>query len=327
MLPSEPILLSCAHSYCRRCVVQCQQPVCHSVPTTSPSNSHSSTVSGTVPFTHLQSITPLSIPSISGLQSFTRASDTISVCISDQDVESDKLSVISETDSGVVVSGRSSRPPSLIGSTAAHSSPAGFFAGHRIPSILTPSTSGWIVTCKACHKPTVFPDEQTVMLMPVNNALVNVIKRYNSGNSSARDKNGNSESYNCQLCDTEQPAVANVFCEQCDIYYCQSCQNSLHPARGPLATHKLVPPSARKSYRTTIGLAKNSKCPSHSCENLSMYCMICRLAVCCQCLQEPKHSNHDVQSLDKICKTQKVRLILIFGIFLKFFRVVLPLLL
>uniref|UniRef100_A0A0R3RYK4 B box-type domain-containing protein n=1 Tax=Elaeophora elaphi TaxID=1147741 RepID=A0A0R3RYK4_9BILA len=266
---TEPILLNCSHSYCRRCVVQYQQPVCHNAPTTSMPHSHgSSTASGTAPFPHLHSITPLSLPSSSG------ASDTISLCISDQDIESDKLSVISETDSGVVISGRSSRPPSLIGSTAVHPSPSGCLNIHRMPSILTPSTSGWIVTCKACHKPTIFPDEQTVMLMP--------------------------------LCDTEEPAVANVFCEQCDIYYCQSCQNSLHPARGPLASHKLIPPSARRSYRTVIGLPKDSKCSNHPCEILSMYCMICRSAVCCQCLQETKHSNHDVQSLDKICKTQKV---------------------
>ncbi|VIO99220.1 B-box zinc finger family protein [Brugia malayi] len=301
---TEPILLSCAHSYCRRCVVQCQQPVCHNASTISPPHSHSgTTTSGTAPFTHLHNTTPLSLPSSSG------ASDTISLCISDQDIESDKLSIISETDSGVVVSGRNSRPPSLIGSAAAHSFPSGYLGGHRLPSILTPSTSGWIVTCKACYKRTVFPDEQTVMLMPINNALVNVIKRYHSGNLSARDKSGSSEQiYNCQLCDTEEPAIANVFCEQCDIYYCQSCQNSLHPARGPLASHKLVPPSARRSYRTAIGLPKDSKCPNHPLENLSMYCMICRLAVCCQCLQETKHSNHDVQSLDKICKTQKAEL-------------------
>ncbi|VDN82467.1 unnamed protein product [Brugia pahangi] len=305
---TEPILLSCAHSYCRRCVVQCQQPVCHNASTISPPQSHSgTTTSGTAPFTHLHNTTPLSLPSSSG------ASDTISLCISDQDIESDKLSIISETDSGVVVSGKNSRPPSLIGSTAAHSFPSGYLGGHRLPSILTPSTSGWIVTCKACHKRTVFPDEQTVMLMPVNNALVNIIKRYHSGNLSARDKSGSSEQiYNCQLCDTEEPAIANVFCEQCDIYYCQSCQNSLHPARGPLASHKLVPPSARRSYRTAIGLPKDSKCANHPLENLSMYCMICRLAVCCQCLQETKHSNHDVQSLDKICKTQKVRLIFLY---------------
>ncbi|VDM94106.1 unnamed protein product, partial [Onchocerca ochengi] len=192
---TEPILLNCAHSYCRRCVVQCQQPVCHNAPTTSSPHSHASITSGTTPFTHLHGTTPLSVPSSSG------ASDTISLCISDQDIECDKLSVISETDSGVVVSGRNSRPPSLIGSAAVHPSPSSCLGGgHRLPSILTPSTSGWIVTCKACHKPTVFPDEQTVMLMPINNALVNIIKRYQSGNLSARDKGGSSEQiYNCQV--------------------------------------------------------------------------------------------------------------------------------
>uniref|UniRef100_A0A183D841 UDENN domain-containing protein n=1 Tax=Gongylonema pulchrum TaxID=637853 RepID=A0A183D841_9BILA len=129
------------------------------------------------------------------------ASDTVSLCISDQDTESDKLSIVSEADSGVVVFGKNSRPSSLIGSAALHSSPSISLGSNRAPPILTPSTSGCIVICKVCYKPTVFPDEQTVVLMPLNTALVNVINRYLSGNVSTRDKSaGSSEQiYNCQV--------------------------------------------------------------------------------------------------------------------------------
>uniref|UniRef100_A0A183U2G4 B box-type domain-containing protein n=1 Tax=Toxocara canis TaxID=6265 RepID=A0A183U2G4_TOXCA len=240
---------------------------------------------------------------------FSGASDTISLCVSDQDVESDKLSVVSEADSGVVVCGRNSRPSSLISGGHPPTSLV-----HRLPAILTPSTSGCTITCKACHKPTFFADEQTIISMPVNVALKNLISRYRCNSTpTGKDKQANEQHPTCQLCDNDQPAEASVFCEQCDIYYCQPCQSSLHPARGPLATHKLVHPSARRPSRSPASVApiKESNCSNHATEILSMYCMVCRMAVCGICLQEIRHTNHDVQSLEKTCKAQKV------GIFMR----------
>ncbi|VDN58860.1 unnamed protein product [Dracunculus medinensis] len=286
----HPVLLSCAHSYCRQCAVQSQQPACHGVPSGS-----SATLPPTV-YSHLQRVTPLSPPCSS-----SGASDTISVCISDQDQESDKLSVVSEADSGVVICGRNSRPSSLIGSALSQQTHL-----HRLPSILTPSTSECTITCKACQKPTYLPDEQTILNMQKNVALCNLINRYRSSQiSAAKDKTA-SETINCQLCDTDKPAVASVFCEQCDIFYCQLCQSTLHPSRGPLATHKLVHPSAKKLSTPSLVLVKESKCTNHPTEVLTMYCVICRTAICCICLQEIRHSNHDVQSIEKMCKCQKV---------------------
>lgn len=64
----------------------------------------------------------------------------------------------------------------------------------------------------------------------------------------------------------------------------------------------------RKRARTPIGALKDCRCMNHPSELLSMYCTICRTAVCCVCLQEIRHTNHDVQSLEKTCKSQKVKL-------------------
>ncbi|VDD87200.1 unnamed protein product [Enterobius vermicularis] len=293
---TDPILLDCGHSYCRQCAVTSQQGPCQQ----SPATSHS-----TVPPTllaHIHSSTPLSPPSSS-----SAASDTISLCVSEQDQESDKLSVVSETDSGVVVCGRNSRPASLIGGASYLSTTL----YHRLPPILTPSTSGCSICCKSCHKPTYYPDEQTVLSLPSNTALVNVINRQLPEITVCIDARSDFKELSLifsQLCDGDKPEEASVFCEQCDIYYCSACQSSLHPARGPLASHKLVPPSARKRARTPIGALKDCRCMNHPSELLSMYCTICRTAVCCVCLQEIRHTNHDVQSLEKTCKSQKVKL-------------------
>uniref|UniRef100_F1KVP2 E3 ubiquitin-protein ligase TRIM9 n=1 Tax=Ascaris suum TaxID=6253 RepID=F1KVP2_ASCSU len=290
---TEPILLNCAHSYCRQCAMQAYQPSCQTS-----STSHSSMPPSLFP--HLHGPSPLSPPCSS-----SGASDTVSLCVSDQDVESDKLSVVSETDSGVVVCGKNSRPSSLISG----GNPSASFV-HRLPAILTPSTSGCTIACKACNKPTFFADEQTIANMPINVALKNLINRYRCNSTpTGKDKQANEQHPTCQLCDSDEPAEAAVFCEQCDIYYCQPCQSSLHPARGPLATHKLVHPSARRPSRSpVVAPIKESTCPNHPTEILSMYCMVCRVAVCGICLQEIRHTNHDVQSLEKTCKAQKAEL-------------------
>ncbi|VDM80330.1 unnamed protein product [Strongylus vulgaris] len=183
------------------------------------------------------------------------ASDTISVCISDPDHDSDKMSVLSEADSGVVCSRSeelslfisfskfsekickifsASRPSSIVGPpipripsilTPSTTSRPSSIVGPpipRIPSILTPSTSGVIISCGVCQKPSYYADEVAISNAPTNMAIQN-------------------------LCE-ENIKPATVYCEQCDIYYCQPCQVALHPARGPLAKHSLVSASQRQVF-------------------------------------------------------------------------------
>ncbi|KAJ1370976.1 hypothetical protein KIN20_032830 [Parelaphostrongylus tenuis] len=106
----------------------------------------------------------------------------------------------------------------------------------------------------------------------------------------------------CQLCE-ENVRAATVYCEQCDIFYCSSCQLALHPQRGPLAKHSLINASQRRNPRTRA--FKDLRCSHHNSETLSMFCLVCKTAVCCLCLQEIKHSSHDVQALSATCKAQK----------------------
>jgi len=47
--------------------------------------------------------------------------------------------------------------------------------------------------------------------------------------------------------------------------------------------------------------------PWHPDEPLTMYCLVCRTAVCCECVKEAtRHQGHDVQSLSTAVKQQKV---------------------
>lgn len=56
----------------------------------------------------------------------------------------------------------------------------------------------------------------------------------------------------------------------------------------------------------TNDISKEHYCDTHSNETLTLYCQVCRLAVCGQCLGEIRHNGHEIQTLSGVVKTQKV---------------------
>uniref|UniRef100_A0A915DML2 E3 ubiquitin-protein ligase TRIM9 n=1 Tax=Ditylenchus dipsaci TaxID=166011 RepID=A0A915DML2_9BILA len=373
----EPVLLNCAHSYCRECALGAQVKV------SSSSSGNAALAANVLPNVYANP-SPLSPPCSS---SSGASSDTISLCISDLDQESsfDKLSVVSETDSGVICGNgtssngcRGSRPSSFLGgtslagnssvhpsssattSTALHlNTPSvGGLGPHRaIPSILSsPSTSAfgycggcYVLVCESCQKPSFFSDENVLRNakenMAVRRLLVARLKANGGGSVATTPMASTSatagfEVPNCQWCEGNQPqSRAELYCETCGYFYCAACQPVIHPPRGPLKDHKLLPAtscivqphSSRPNNTNTLGRRlticadaigsacsggaaedllspKERLCDSHPDETLTMYCMVCRITVCCQCLSEPRHANHEVQSLSSAVKTQKTEL-------------------
>ncbi|EFO97840.1 CRE-MADD-2 protein [Caenorhabditis remanei] len=303
----DPIILTCGHSLCRMCALKAHQPS-----TSSGISSPRPSTPGILSQVFSSASSPIS-PQSAG--SSSGASDTMSLCVSDGgDHESDKLSVVSETDSGVVGCGRTSRPSSIIGPPLS-----------RLHSILTPSTSGVQLICNSCQKPSYYCDENSIVSAPTNLAMQNVIRRYLASHPNIKagpsvppveETPSSSNSPQCQLCEGTGKGAANVFCEQCDIYYCTPCQVALHPARGPLAKHTLIPasdPGRKKSTNLSTNNATATardllRCVIHPGEGLTMYCLPCKVLVCSRCLQDLRHANHDVQSLPIACKGHKTEL-------------------
>lgn len=386
----NPVLLPCSHSMCLSCALAAQTPF------QAPLQSHVGGAGGGSSAGSCAS----SGHNTSADSSSCNNSDTASVCGGSSehgDGEfSDKLSVVSETDSGVIccggtgAGGTSSRPNSFIGTAAfrglslAGAGAAAGGLGHG--GILSPAPHvlcSLSLVCPACRK-LVYFDENGARNLPRNKALANVVLRYTaslgaglpsaagspaSGTptlgaarsglviDAAVSPSSSSDAANipCQLCEGP-PSQAAVLCEQCEIYYCQTCQQSCHPPRGPLAQHNLVPvlqdcwsslssPTVSTSSaqgvvslrRTPSSLTRSglfassnafspsqhrgsagtlfdpasptaTKCPEHLTETLSLYCTVCKWPVCCLCIQDnPRHANHDVQSLSSISKAHKVR--------------------
>jgi hypothetical protein len=87
----------------------------------------------------------------------------------------------------------------------------------------------------------------------------------------------------------------------------------------PLCRHHRILPSRffgvreitfiifRKSIELgPIEQPKEYTCEQHTDEFLTMYCLICNVAICCKCINTTKHNNHNVQSLSTTVKTHKV---------------------
>ncbi|XP_076311736.1 E3 ubiquitin-protein ligase TRIM9-like [Tachypleus tridentatus] len=242
----NPVLLPCYHSVCLNCAIRSQKSA--------------------------QQTQPQPEGSLNNLNEITSDYSDI-----------DKLSLVSETDSGVVCN---SRPNSYVGIP-------------NIQGILFPPlhSSALSLNCPVCQK-VVYFDENGANNLQKNRTLQNIVDKYVEAKHLP---------VFCQLCEGD-PNVAAVMCEQCEVFYCEACRDNCHPARGPLVKHSLVNPQQGKANLRARIKERKPNCVEHAEETLSMFCMICKVPVCVLCLQEGNHTNHDVQALGAMCKAQKTEL-------------------
>lgn len=225
--------------------------------------------------------------------------------VSDYDyLDLDKMSLYSEADSGYGSYGGFVSAPT----TPCQKSPNGVRVfppaapqpapqQHLLPQpgSLPPIPRNSCITCPQCHRSLIL-DERGLRGFAKNRVLEGVVDRYQQSKAAA---------LKCQLCE-KSPKEATVMCEQCDVFYCDPCRLRCHPPRGPLAKHRLVPPAQGRISRRASP-RKTSTCTEHELENLSMYCVQCKMPVCYQCLEEGKHGTHEVKALGAMWKLHKVR--------------------
>ncbi|KAM4690290.1 E3 ubiquitin-protein ligase TRIM9 isoform 12-T12 [Rhinophrynus dorsalis] len=223
--------------------------------------------------------------------------------LSDYDyLDLDKMSLYSEADSGYGSYGGFASAPT----TPCQKSPNGVRVfppampppqphHHSSGALLLPGGArNSCLTCPQCHRSLIL-DERGLRGFAKNRVLEGVIERYQQSKAAA---------LRCQLCE-KSPKEATVMCEQCDVFYCEPCRLRCHPPRGPLAKHRLVPPAQGRVSRR-LSPRKISTCTDHELENHSMYCVQCKMPVCYQCLEEGKHSSHEVKALGAMWKLHKV---------------------
>ncbi|XP_061900892.1 tripartite motif-containing protein 67 isoform X2 [Entelurus aequoreus] len=210
----------------------------------------------------------------------------------------DKMSLYSETDSGY----GSYTPCQLKSPNGVRVFPSSSSAAQRLCSL----------TCPLCHR-SVSLDERGLRGLPRNRLLEAIVARYQQ-HRAASAAASSSGAPKCQLCD-RNPVDAAVMCEQCDVFYCNACQQRCHPSRGPLAKHRLVAPSGSQQQPGQAATGqppatprKPATCVEHEAENFVMFCCSCRAPVCTKCMEEGRHAKHDVKPLALMWKQHKCQL-------------------
>lgn len=254
-LYSNPVLLPCGHSLCLNCAVHLQA--------SAPQNGN------------------ISRDNERDRDECSAASGAGSEPSSTDYQEADKLSILSETDSGVVCT---SRPNSYVGTP-------------NINGILFPPVSAGALslTCILCHK-IVYFDENGSQNLPKYRAMQTIVDKFTEQKNLV---------LKCQLCEMDPAEDATLMCEQCEVLYCDSCRESCHPLRGPLAKHVLIDPLQGRALLRSKSKSKDMQCFDHEEEIVSMYCLVCKIPVCPLCL-DLRHSSHEVQAINSVCKAQKV---------------------
>ncbi|KAK6999213.1 E3 ubiquitin-protein ligase TRIM9-like isoform X2 [Biomphalaria glabrata] len=252
---TKPVLMPCAHSLCVACALSCQEPAQNLLPQ-SMSSACSESDSGTVISDHTSL---LDFPDI------------------------DKLSIVSETDSGVVCN---SRPSSYVGTPSV--------ANIFLQSL---QSCSYGIKCTVCER-LVFLDENGALSLPTNRVLEAIVHKYQNQSKKVEIK--------CERCLIDHRPAA-VMCEQCEVFFCEPCRNQCHPSEGMYAKHNLVDPTQGDmilKYKRRN--SKEHKCGEHPSESLGMFCLSCRLPVCSVCAKDGRHMTHEVQLLPTMCKKQKV---------------------
>lgn len=293
-LYANPVLLPCFHALCLGCALDIQTPY-----TAGSALAVAGAAAGGGSAAALHAPTAASVAGGAGVpngvanapgtrhSSHSSAASTASSATgsesvtSDQD-QSDKVSIFSEADSGVVCCSNTSRPVSYAGTTGG---PQGLHGLIQAGAVVAPPGAAYCLTCPLCRK-LVFFDDGGVRNLPTYRTMEAIVDRF-----CAR------EALRCQMCETD-PKVASLVCEQCEIRYCDQCRELCHPARGPLAKHTLVKPRGAAQQRESV-------CGEHE-DTLSQYCLSCKMPACGQCIGEQRHHTHDVQSINVTCKAQKV---------------------
>jgi len=208
---------------------------------------------------------------------------------------SDGLSVVSESDSGVV-SG-SGRPLSCLGSTTAVVDQAG------------PSTQT-IIGCPSCSRVVVV--DGGLASLPPTRALDSIVDRYREARGLPLD---------CQIhppaaatagastssAESDTSSRATRLCVDCELYVCDSC---VHPDAEDAADHQLTSLVDGRQAMQVRRRESDARCADHHNESRSLYCLVCRATVCCVCTRDGRHVGHHTQPMSAMCKAQKVRYML-----------------
>lgn len=140
--------------------------------------------------------------------------------------------------------------------------------------------------------------------LPLNEELAALVDR--SGTAAVH------ETPMCSMCQPNNTSPAVEFCATCDVLYCEECLSALHPMRGPLKRHIIVPVAEYISQGMGEGRdfdgeeesdPRITTCKDHG-NTPTGFCFTCKVLICDQC--KPRHMDHLVKDVPSAVQELKV---------------------
>ena len=114
----------------------------------------------------------------------------------------------------------------------------------------------------------------------------------------AKSKSGLQQESVCGLCTTGSVAVG--YCNDCSEYLCKSCRDIVHKTVKAYSSHQVAPLTMSTIEQNVHDrfLKQPSFCVHHSKYELEIYCKSCVSLVCCKCMLESTHKDHQYELIE-----------------------------
>ena len=114
----------------------------------------------------------------------------------------------------------------------------------------------------------------------------------------AKSKSGLQHESVCGLCTTGSVAVG--YCNDCSEYLCKSCRDVVHKTVKAYSSHQVTPLTMSTIEQNVHDrfLKQPSFCVHHPKYELEIYCKSCVSLVCCKCMLESTHKDHQYELIE-----------------------------
>jgi len=100
----------------------------------------------------------------------------------------------------------------------------------------------------------------------------------------------------CEVCSGDE--VVSVYCLECQQKLCQACEG-YHKKLKTTASHELIKLGEEVDLETLSSKLSSSKCSKHIGDQLRIYCLECKVALCLMCYIE-SHNSHKYSEIGKV---------------------------